>query len=205
MARNGNGVPSVGVWRTPHGRTAELGTQQRVAEPVADGVRPVPDGAAAPVDRRDDGTVTAAGAVELARMRWEAAKAPNFGDSAAPWLPPSTDLEPFDAARRELLGQRRGEIHALTGAVDSGVGAQLRAWAYIHAAGEYWASKFFASGDAEAFGRMVSAFKAASTEDAKLRDAAAWAANARKAVNPTAAHAAALAAFSRPAPPKEAK
>ena len=123
--------------------------------------------------------MTPAGAAELARTRHEAAKLPDFGDRTHPWMPPLAELEPFDGARRDLLTQRRGEIHELTGGVDSGVGAQIRAWAYIHAAGEYWASKFFGTGDAEAFERMVRAFKAASTEDAKLRDAAAWAAAAR--------------------------
>jgi hypothetical protein len=98
-------------------------------------------------------------------------------------LPPADALKPFDDARQDLLRQRRKEIHELTGGVDSGVGAQLRAWAYIHAAGEYWASQFYATGNADAFGRMVSAFKASSTEDAKLRDAAAWAASARPRTN----------------------
>lgn len=198
-ASNGHSVPPVGGWRSAHGNLAG-GGETHAFEPVADGVRPVPEGSAAPVERRDDGTVTAAGAAELARLRWEAAKIPDFGERTAPWLPPAPELAPFDDARKDLLGQRRGEIHEYTGAVDSGIGAQLRAWAYIHAAGEYWASKFFASGDAEAFERMVRAFKAASTEDAKLRDAAAWAANARKAANPTNANAVALATFSRPSP-----
>lgn len=171
-------VPSPQVFRAAHGNAAAHG-ETLVAEPVADGVRPAPEGAAAPVERREDGTVTPEGAAELARMRWEAARQPDFGDRTTPWLPPSGELAPFDEARKDLLTQRRREIHELTGAVDSGVGAQLRAWAYIHAAGEYWASRFFASGDAEAFGRMVQAFKASSTEDAKLRDAAAWAANVR--------------------------
>jgi len=165
--------------RTNHGNDRKLRGERKVWENVPDGVRPAPPNAAAPVERRDDGTVTPAGAAELARMRHEAAKLPDFGDRTQPWMPPAAELAPFDEARRDLLTQRRREIHALTGAVDSGVGAQLRAWAYIHAAGEYWASRFFGTGDADAFQRMVSAFKAASTEDAKLRDAAAWASAAR--------------------------
>ncbi|MET0793947.1 MAG: hypothetical protein ABW061_20675 [Polyangiaceae bacterium] len=165
--------------RTNHGNDRKLRGERKVWENVPDGVRSAPAGAAAPVERREDGTVTPAGAAELARMRHEAAKLPDFGDRTQPWMPPAAELEPFDGARRDLLTQRRREIHALTGAVDSGVGAQLRAWAYIHAAGEYWASKFFGTGDPDAFQRMVNAFKAASTEDAKLRDAAAWAAAAR--------------------------
>lgn len=166
------------LWRTAHGTLADTGATL-ACEPCADGVRPAPSGSAAPVERRADGRVTAAGAAELARMSAEARRMPDFGERTQPWLPPGKALEPFDGARRDLLAQRRVEIHELTGAVSSGVGAQLRAWAYIHAAGEYWASQFFATGDADAFDRMVRAFKASSTEDAKLRDAAAWEAQAR--------------------------
>lgn len=165
-------------WRSAHGAAAAAGATL-VCEPCADGVRPAPSGSAAPVERRADGRVTAAGAAELARMSAEARRMPDFGERTQPWLPPGKALEPFDGARRDLLAQRRVEIHELTGAVSSGVGAQLRAWAYIHAAGEYWASQFFATGDPDAFDRMVRAFKASSTEDAKLRDAAAWEAGAR--------------------------
>lgn len=170
--------PPVGVFRSAHGKAATLG-QTKVAEPCADGVRTVPEGSAAPVTRRKNGTVTPEGAAELARLRHEAAKVPDFGSKASPWLPPSEALKPFDAARQDLLRKRREEIHTMTGEVSAGVGAQLRAWAYIQAAGEFWASKFFSEGDPDAFARMVSAFKAASTEDAKLRDAAAWEAACR--------------------------
>lgn len=166
------------LWRPAHGAHA-AGGATLACEPVADGVRPAPVGSAAPVERREDGTVTPAGAAELARMAAEARRMPDFGERAAAWLPPAAELAPFDGARRDLLAQRRAEVHALTGAVSSGVGAQLRAWAYIHAAGEYWASRFFATGDREAFESMVRAFRAASTEDAKLRDCAAWEAESR--------------------------
>ena len=170
--------PRVGGWRAPHG-AAKAGGAERVYEPVADGPRPVPPGSADPIARRTDGTFTPEGARAAAKVRQELAKLPDFGERVAPWLPPHEDLKPFDDARQDLLRQRRKEIHETTGGLDSGVGAQLRAWAYIHAAGEFWASQFFSSGDPNAFQRMVSAFKAASTEDAKLRDAAAWAAQAR--------------------------
>ncbi|HKY39257.1 MAG TPA: hypothetical protein VJN18_25140 [Polyangiaceae bacterium] len=165
--------------RTNHGRDRELHGERQVYETVTDGVRPVPAGAAAPVERRDDGTVTAAGAAELARMSAEARRLPDFGDRTQPWMPPAASLAPFDEARRDLLTQRRRELREATGGVDSGVGAQLRAWAYIHAAGEYWASQFYGTGDPEAFERMVRAFKASSSEDARMRDAAVWAAEAR--------------------------
>lgn len=195
------------TFRSNHGNDRKLRGERKVWENVPDGVRPVPPNAAAPVERREDGTVTPAGAAELARMRHEAAKLPDFGDKSQPWMPPCEALAPFDAARRDLLTQRRQEIHALTGGVDSGVGAQLRAWAYIHAAGEYWASQFFGTGDPDAFQRMVGAFKAASTEDAKLREAAAWGAEARSKQpgNQINAHEAAARAFAQPTTTKETK
>jgi hypothetical protein len=180
--RNATTLPEVHARRAAHGALAATGATIAF-EPCADGVRPVPPGVAAPIARREDGTVTPEGAAELARRGWEARRQPNFNDSAAPWLPPAEELAPFDGARKDLLSQRRDEICTITGGVSSGVGAQLRGWTYMHAAGEYWASQFFATGDPDAFERMVRAFKAASTEDCKLRDAAVWEAQARKAAN----------------------
>ena len=180
-AVDGSAVPPVGGWRTAHGSARSRGAD-RVFEPVADGVRPVPPGAGAPPPaRKPDGTFTRESAVAAAKRGAVLRRLPDFGSRAAPWLPPADALAPFDAARQDLLRQRWDEVHRLTGEVSSGVGAQLRAWAYIHAAGEYWASQFFASGDTTAFQRMTAAFKASSTEDAKLRDAAAWEAKARAA------------------------
>jgi hypothetical protein len=105
---------------------------------------------------------------------------PDFSDGTAPWLPPCDELRPFDDARRDLLRQKRDELATATGGVSSGTGAILRGWAYIHAAGEYWASKFAATGDRKAFDSMVQAFRAASTEEARARDSAAWEATARQ-------------------------
>jgi hypothetical protein len=188
--------------RTNHGRDRELRGERTVLETVTEPVAPAPDGSAAPVERGSDGRVTPAGAAVLARMRWEAATMPDFGDSAAPWLPPAPALAPFHDARAELLNGRRNELHAATGGVDRGTGAILRGWAYMHAAGEYWASDFFATGNPESFERMVRAFKAASAEEARARDAAVWAAQTRRSIDPGAAHRAALAAFSRPTEPQ---
>lgn len=172
------------VWRRAHGNATKVGRQRdRVFEVTPDGVQPVPPGAAEPHGRRPDGTVTAEGAAMLARRRWELDRMPDFGDSAAPWLPPAADLAPYDQARRELLVQRRDEIAKMTGGVSSGVGAALRGWAYLHAAAEYWAAKFFA-GDANAFEPMTRAVKAASAEDARVRDAAAWEAKSRPQLSP---------------------
>jgi hypothetical protein len=111
---------------------------------------------------------------------------PDFGDKTAPWMPPSSELAPFDTARKDLLLQRWDELSTMCGGVSSGVGAKLRGWSFMHAAGEYCAAKFFASGDADAFERMTRAFKAASTAEDQARDAAAWEAKVRKETAPDA-------------------
>jgi hypothetical protein len=165
--------------RTAHGALADTGVLTTWESTASDEVRSAPPNASAPVDRRDDGTVTAAGAAELARRRWEAARMPDFGDKAAPWMPPTAELAPFDAARKDLLLQRWDELSTMCGRVSSGTGAKLRGWSFMHAAGEYWAAKFFSSGDPDAFDRMVRAFKSASTAEDQARDAAAWESAAR--------------------------
>jgi hypothetical protein len=174
----GDGAGDRSGWRHAHG-AARQGGKSLVWEDLPDGPRPVPPGAAAPIPRRPDGTVTREGAAALGRRSAELRKLPDFADGATPWLPPCAELAPFDEARRDLLRQRRAELATTTGGVSSGVGAVLRGWAYLHAAAEYWASKFFATGDRDAFDSMVRAFKAASSEEAKARDAAAWEAKSR--------------------------
>lgn len=177
-------LPKAGRWCSTHGRKAELAKKRGedpglTFETVPDGVRSAPRSSAVPHAPRNGGRFTRASAREAARLRWEKARQPDFSDKVVPWMPPREDLKPFDDARGELLIQRRNEIHRMTGGVSAGVGAMLRGWAYMHAAGEYWAASFFATGDPKAFANMKSAFRAASTEDAKLRDAAAWEATAR--------------------------
>lgn len=185
--------------RIIHGALADTGRVGTVYESTpSDEVRTAPPEAAAPIERREDGTVTPEGAAELARRRWEAARMPDFGDKAAPWMPPSPQLAPFDGARKDLLLHRWDEITTMCGGVSSGVGAKLRGWSFIHAAGEYWAATFFATGDQAAFECMVRAFKAASTAEDQARDAAAWEARQRVEANPGAANAAAAALFARP-------
>jgi hypothetical protein len=167
--------------RTVHGALAATGRVGTTWENTpSDEVRAVPPDAAAPVERRDNGTVTPAGAAELARKRWEAARMPDFGDKAAPWMPPSAELAPFDGARKDLLLQRWDELSTMCGGVSSGVGAKLRGWSFMHAAGEFWAAKFFATGNQAAFECRVRAFKAASTAEDQARDAAAWEAAVRE-------------------------
>lgn len=165
--------------RTVHGNLANSRTGHTYEATPSDEVRAVPEGAAAPVERRNDGTVTPAGAAELARRRWALAGQPNFGDGAAPWMPPAPELRPFDDARQDLLAQRWDEICTTSGGVSSGIGAKLRGWAAMHAGAEYWAAKFYATGDPDAYDRMVRGFKAASTAEDQARDAAAWEASAR--------------------------
>lgn len=165
--------------RTAHGNAAALGATGVWEATPSDEVRTPPHGSAEPVERRVDGTVTPAGAAVLARRRHELAKLPNFADGTEPWMPPAPELAPFDGARKELLGQRWDELATMCGGVSSGVGAKLRGWSYMHAAGEYWAARFFATGDPEAFDCMVRAFKSASTAEDQARDAAAWEATAR--------------------------
>jgi hypothetical protein len=104
---------------------------------------------------------------------------PDFADGTAPWMPPCAELAPFDGARQDLLLQHWEELSGITGPVSSGVGAKLRGWAAMHAGAEYWAAKFFATGDGEAYQRMLQGFRAASVAEDQARDAAAWEAATR--------------------------
>ena len=111
---------------------------------------------------------------------------PNFSDGVAPWMPPLAELAPFDDAREDLLLQRWEELTAICGQVSSGTGAKLRGWSFMHAAGEYYAARFFATGDPQAFECMVRAFKAASVAEDQARDACAWESSSRPRENPLA-------------------
>jgi hypothetical protein len=182
--------------RTVHGNLASLGRSGTTWEKTpSDEVASVPEGAAAPQAPRDAGRFTAESAREAARKRWALAGLPDFGDSAAPWLPPAPELALFDGARTDLLAQRWDEVLSMTGGVSSGVGTKLRAYAFLHAAGEFWASKFYATADPKFFEFMVRAFKAAATADDDVRDTAAWEARARPR-SPADAHSALVAALS---------
>lgn len=160
--------------RTAHGKAASLGALTVWENTPSDEVRAAPAGGAAPHATREDGRFTPETAREAARRRWALANMPDFADGTAPWMPPSTELKPFDNARQDLLLQRWDELTKATGAVSSGVGAKLRGWAAVHAGAEYWAATFFATGDPEAYERMVRGFRAASTAEDQVRDAAAW-------------------------------
>jgi hypothetical protein len=60
-------VPPVGGWRTAHGNAA-TGGETKVFEPVADGVRAVPEGSAVPQPARDAGQFTSESAREASEV-----------------------------------------------------------------------------------------------------------------------------------------
>jgi len=173
--------------RSAHGNAAKHGAVTVWEATPSDEVRTAPSGAAVPQAPRDEGRFTPESAREAARRRWELEGLPNFADGVAPWMPPSDELRPFDGARQDTFLQRWDEFTRMTGPVSSGIGTKLRGWAAMHAGAEYWAAKFFATGDPTAFELMVRGFKAASTAEDQARDAAAWEADARRKANPTSA------------------
>lgn len=160
-------TPKTGAGRfaPARGRQAELGASMTF-DSVPDGVRPALPGTADPVARRDDGTVTSAGAEVLARMRWEAAKNPDFAERELECVP-TEEFAPFDAARRDLLRVERQQLHEIHGVVPAAVGTTLRGAAWLTAFAEYWAVQAAKSGDPDAAERAARLFKSASMERAK--------------------------------------
>lgn len=178
--------------RTAHGNGA--GAVIAYEAPQTDELRPAPPGAAAPVERRTNGTVTRDGAKELARMRWEAAATPDFASRELERVP-APDFAPFDKARREYLSQRRKELHEQTGGVSAAVGATLRGEAWLTSLGEYYATVAASELDHEAADRALRFLSKASIERAKAWDLAVVEAKRRIEANPAAAHRALLEAF----------
>jgi hypothetical protein len=78
MAKNGTPLPGGGRRRTAHGRAAELGASVVYEAPALGEVWTAPEGAADPIDRRGNGTFTAAGAAAAARRRADLEKMPDF-------------------------------------------------------------------------------------------------------------------------------
>jgi len=181
--------------RSAHGKGADSIVAYEA--PQTDELRPAPPGAAAPVQRRDDGTVTPQGAKELARMRWEAAATPDFAARELERLP-APDFAPFDQARREYLSQRRKELHERTGGVSAGVGATLRGEAWLTALGEYYATVATTELDHEAADRAQKFLSKASIERAKAWDMATVEAGKRPQSRDP--HAAVFEAFGRKDP-----
>jgi hypothetical protein len=172
----------MGRKRTIHGKAARRRTGTTWENTRSDEVRAAPRGAGEPPAPRDNGRFTRESAREAAKRRWYLANRPDFGDGVAPWMPPADALAPFDQARQDLVLQRWDELtQAPTGPVDSGVAAKLRGWGAMHAGAEYWAARFFATGDPVAYELMLRGFRAASIAEDQARDAAAWAAASRAA------------------------
>lgn len=157
--------------RTAHGTAAAGGATIVFEATPTDELRPAPEGSAAPVERRDDGTITSAGAAELARMRWEAARMPDFAERELEKVP-APEFAPFDRARREYLSVRRQEMHVRTGGVSASVGATLRGEAWLTAFAEYYSTVASSTLDHEAAERALRFITKASTERAKAWDTA---------------------------------
>jgi hypothetical protein len=186
-------------WRKPHGNAAKLGASLVWETPPSDEQRPAPEGASVAIGRRSNGTFTSDGARVAARLRDELAKLPDFAEGELEFaaLPA---FQPFDAARRGLLSGCGSELFTATGGASRRVWAILRGAAWLTSFGEYWATEAARTGDGKAADRAASFLSKASVEYQKAWDAACVEAEGRKAANPGASHAAALAAFSRPAP-----
>lgn len=157
--------------RRAHGAAAAAGATI-VYEPVpSDELRAAPPEAAAPVERRPDGSVTSAGAAELARMRWEVARLPDFAERELDVVP-AESFAPFDRGRRELIVQRRRELSEATGGVSCAVGTMIRGAAWMTAFAEHWAAEASRTGDAAAADRAARFFRLASVEHVKALDVA---------------------------------
>jgi hypothetical protein len=165
--------------RTAHGNAAKHGATVVFETTPTDELRPAPEGSAAPVERRENGTVTPEGAAELARMRWEAAKMPDFAERELDVVP-AEDFAPFERARREYLSHRRKELHESTGGVSAAVGGTLRGEAWLVALGEYYATVAATTLDGKAADRAAKFLQGASIERAKAWDLAVLEATARR-------------------------
>lgn len=180
--------PTTGAGRfaPARGRQAELG-ETMTFDSVPDGVRPALPDCAAPVERRDDGTVTPAGAAELARMRWEAERMPNYAERELEYIPAEA-FRPFDAGRRDLLRVERQQLHEAHGAVTAAVGTILRGAVWMTSFAEYWATEAAKTGDPKAAERAARLFQRASMERAKTWELArASAASRPQQLNPVLA------------------
>jgi hypothetical protein len=183
-------------WRKAHG-TAAKGGQTHVWEtPPSDEQRSAPEGAAVPINRRQNGTFTSDGARAAGRRRAELAKVPDFIEGELDFVP-APDFVPFDQARRGLLAGCGGEIFQATGGASRRVWAILRGAAWLTSLGEFWATTAAKTGDGKAADRAANYLSRASVEYQKAWDAACVEADGRREANPEAANADAIATFSR--------
>jgi hypothetical protein len=146
--------------------------------PPTDELRPVPPGAAAPIDRRGNGTFTPEGAAAAARRRAELAKLPDFAAGELEFIP-AEDFAPFDAARRELTTESGRDLAASTGGLSRSVWTIVRGACWLTSFAEYWATVAARTGDPEAAERASRLFQRASIERVKAEDLAAREAAAR--------------------------
>lgn len=164
--------------RAAHGEAAKHGATIVYETPPTDELRPVPPGAAAPIERRPDGSFTPAGAAAAARRRAELAKLPDFAAGELDFVP-HAEFAPFDAARRELTRTTGSDIATSTGGLSSAVWTIVRGAAWLTAFAEYWATVAASTGDADAAERAGRFFQRASIERVKAEDLAAREAAAR--------------------------
>jgi len=158
-------------WRTPHGRAAKLGQTLVWETPPSDEQRTAPEGAAAPIGRRGNGTFTPEGARAAARLRVELGKRPDFAEGELEFVP-APAFAPFDAARRELLTGCGAEFFKATGGCSRRVWAIARGAAWLTALGEFWATEAAKSADGKAADRAAVLLSRASVEYQKAWDAA---------------------------------
>lgn len=187
--------------RTAHGRARELGASIVYETPPVDELRAVPEGAADPIARREDGTFTAAGAAAAARRRADLAKLPDFASGELEFIP-VTDFAPFDDARRELTRATGIDLATATGGLSRSVWTIVRGACWLTSFAEYWAIVAARTGDPDAAERAKRFFQAASIERVKAEDLAAREAASRPRKRLSIVEQIELAARAGPTPPR---
>lgn len=169
--------------RAAHGTAAQGGATIVYEVPPTDEVRPVPDGAADPIQRRPDGTFTPDGAAAAARRRADMAKLPDFAEGELEFIP-TADFAPFDTARRELTTKTGSDLATMTGGLSRSVWTIVRGACWLTSFAEYWSVVAAKTGDPEAAERASRFFQRASIERVKAEDLAAREAAARPPTDP---------------------
>ncbi len=169
--------------RTAHGTAAEGGATIVYEVPPVDELRPVPAGAADPIERREDGRFTSAGAAAAARRKADLARLPDFAEGELEYIP-TEDFAPFDEARRDLTKLTGTDLATATGGLSRAVWTIVRGACWLTAFGEYWAVQAAQTGDPDAAERAAKFLARASIERVKAEDLAAREAQARRTRNP---------------------
>jgi hypothetical protein len=168
--------------RTGHGTGAG---SPRIEMLPADELPFAPAGAAVPLEGGRDRS----GRIRTTAAARAMAQLPRRGAFLPRKLACDARFEPHNRRRLEWLKARHAELAASTGAVSHGVGAMLAAAAWLHAGGEFAAELAAETGDVELFKASATL-----TSTARQHDLAAWElavreGQARKASQPTSAHA----------------